>query len=135
MPPAEVFLSHASADAPMAERVAATLVAHNVPVFYGPRNIVGAQQWQDEILAALRRCDWFLVLLSPDAVESMWVRREFAFALGERRFENRIVPLAYRRADLGPLEWVRSLQVADFSGDYTAGARDLLRVWGIGLRP
>lgn len=134
MPPIEVFLSHATPDHPMADRIAGTLVSHNVPVFYSPRNIVGAQQWQDEILAALRRCDWFLILLSPDAAASMWVRREFAFALSERRFENRIIPLAYRQSDLGRLDWARTLQMVDFSGDYDAGARNLLRIWGLGLR-
>src|SRR2546421_394486 len=74
MPPAEVFLSHSSADGEMAHRIAQILVAHGVPVFFSPRNIIGAQQWQDEILKALERCDWFLVLLSSDAVDSMWVK-------------------------------------------------------------
>jgi hypothetical protein len=134
MPPTEVFLSHASADGDMAARITRTLVTHNVPVFYSPRNIAGAQQWQDEILHALRRCEWFLVLLSPDAVGSMWVRREFAFALSERRYEHRIVPLAYRPCDLGPFEWLRNMQTVDFAGDFDAASRELLRIWGLGLR-
>lgn len=93
MPPTEVFISHSSVDQVPASRLAAILVAHGIPVFDSPRNIVGAQQWQDEILKAMKRCDWFVVLLSPDSVESMWVRREIAFALREKRYENHIVPL------------------------------------------
>jgi hypothetical protein len=103
-------------------------------VFYSPRNIVGAQQWQDEILSALKRCDWFLVVLSPEAVESMWVKREIAFALKERRYENRIVPLTYRPCDLASVQWLEIFQMVDFSGDFEAGARELLRIWGLGLR-
>ncbi len=59
----------------MARRISGLLRRHGIPVFFSPQNIIGAQQWQDEILKALQRCDWFLVLLSPDAVDSMWVIR------------------------------------------------------------
>ncbi len=135
MPPAEVFISHSSVDQAVASRLAAALVAHGIPVFYSPRNILGAQQWQEEILKAMKRCDWFLVLLSPDSVESMWVRREIAFALLEKRYENHIVPLNYRACDLTSVEWLKLFQMVDFSApDLRNGCRDLLRIWGIGLR-
>jgi hypothetical protein len=133
MPPAEVFLSHSSQDREMAERIAHVLRRHGIPTFFSPTNLIGAQQWQNEILRALRRCDWFAVLLTPDAVESMWVRRETAYALNERRFEDRIVPLHYRECDLGSLEWLSLSQHVDVSGDFDAGCRDLLRIWGIGF--
>ena len=45
MAPNEVFLSHSSEDQVTARRIAQTLVAHGVPIFYSPENIVGAQQW------------------------------------------------------------------------------------------
>jgi hypothetical protein len=118
----------------MAERIAGVLRDHGVPAFFSPSDLIGAQQWQNEILAALQRCDWFLVLLSPDAIESMWGRRETSYALNDRRYENRIVPLRYRECDLGPLDWLRLSQFVDFRGDFDAGCRDLLRVWGLGLR-
>src|SRR5262249_25640446 len=69
-------------------------------------NIIGAQQWQNEILSALQRCDWFVVLLSPDAINSMWVKREVAFALQDPRYEDRIIPLKYRDCDLKSLQWL-----------------------------
>lgn len=68
--PSEVFLSHAHQDKELAIQVAATLTRHGIPVWYSPTNILGAQQWHDEIGAALQRCDWFAVILSPAAVES-----------------------------------------------------------------
>jgi hypothetical protein len=43
MPPAEVFLSHSSVDQDMARRLADVFAAHGIPVFYSPRNIIGAQ--------------------------------------------------------------------------------------------
>lgn len=87
--PDEVFLSHASADRPFAMRLAATLRRHGVPVWYSDTNIRGGQQWHDEIGAALERGDWFVVALSPHAVESMWVKRELLFALQQSRFAPR----------------------------------------------
>ena len=134
MLPSEVFLSHADKDRAMAQRQAEVLTGHGVPVFFSPRNILGARQWQNEILSALRRCDWFAVLLSPDAINSMWVKREVALALQDPRYEDRIVPLKYRECDLDSLQWLTLFQMIDFSGDFAAGCRDLLKIWGVGLR-
>lgn len=134
MPPREVFLSHANRDRKIAERIAKILHEHGVPTFYSPSNLLGAQQWQDEILGALQRCDWFAVLLSPHATKSMWVRRETAYALRDRRFDNRIIPLIYRPCELGFLDWLQVFQFIDFRGDFHEGCRQLLRIWGIGLR-
>lgn len=118
----------------MAERIADCLRRHGVPTFYSPQNLLGAQQWQNEILGALMRCDWFVVILSPDAVGSMWVQRETAFALNDRRYENRIVPLMFRPTNLGPLEWLRLFQFVDFQVGFDDACRALLRTWGIGLQ-
>lgn len=87
----------------------------------------------NEILSALQRCDWFAVLLSPDAINSLWVKREVALALQDPRYENRIVPLKYRECDLDSLQGLTLFQMIDFSGDFTAGCRDLLKIWGVGL--
>jgi hypothetical protein len=135
MSPVELFLSHSSHDHDMAGRVARVLRAHKVPVWFSPEDIVGAQQWHDEIGAALHRCDWFAVLLSPEAVSSKWVKRELLFALENDRYNDRIVPIRYRACDYRALSWTLSqFQMIDLSADFAAGSRDLLRTWGIGLR-
>ena len=113
--------------------IADALILHGVPVFFSPSNLVSAQQLQEEILKALRRCDWFLVLLSPEAVESMWVKREIR-SLKEQRYENRVIPLQFRPCDMTRVEGPKLFQMADFSGDFRMGCRELLQTWGIGLR-
>ena len=118
----------------MAARLADLLARHGVPTFFSPQDIIGAQQWQNEILGALRRCDWFVVILSPDAINAMWVKREVAFALQDPRYEDRIIPLRYRDCDLGSLQWLTLFQMVDFTGDFDDGCRALLRIWGMGLR-
>lgn len=135
MAPREVFLSHAHQDHGFASRLAETLVRHAVPVWYSPIRIQGAQQWHDEIGRALARCDWFALVLSPSAVRSEWVKRELFYALQQRRYQQRIVPLLYKRCNFERLSWtLGSIQRVDFTRDFDAACRDLLRPWGIGYR-
>ncbi len=72
MLPSEVFLSHSSLDQPFVTSVVEMLRRHGISVWHSQTNIVGAQQWIDEIGTALARCDWFAVVLSPNSVGSMW---------------------------------------------------------------
>lgn len=133
--PSEIFLSHASADSVFAERVSVVLKAHGLPIWYAPTNIVGAQQWQDEIGAALKRCDWFVILLSPASVESMWVKRELQYALRDARYDGRITPVVIEACEIDDLSWVlASIQMINCTGEMDSGLRELLRVWGLGLR-
>ncbi len=135
MTPQELFLSHASADAASADRLAEVLRHHGIPVWYSRTNIQGAQQWHDEIGAALQRCDWFLVLLSPAAVDSVWVKRELLFALQQRHFENHIVPVLLAPCHYGGLSWTLPIfQIVNFNAGFETGCRDLLRVWGLGFK-
>jgi hypothetical protein len=134
--PNEIFLSHASTDKKFAQALAQVLRAHGLPVWFSRTNIRGAQQWHDEIGAALRRCDWFLVAFTPHSVPSMWVKRELLFALQQNHFEGRIVPLLVRTCDHERLSWTLSLaQFIDFTGSFDNGCRELLRIWGIGFAP
>ena len=134
MLPKEVFLSHSSDDRAFATDLVEVMRRHGIPVWYSRTNIVGAQQWHDEIGAALKRCDWFVLILSPSSVQSTWVKRELLFALDH--FENRIVPLLCERCDYGGLSWtLSSFQMVNFAAAFEQGCRDLLRVWGVGYQP
>jgi hypothetical protein len=133
--PTEVFLSHSTADASFVSGLAETLRRHGVPVWYSSTNIIGAQQWHDEIGTALRRCDWFLLVLSPASVQSMWVKRELHFALQQQRFSDKIVPVLFQPCDYEQLSWVLpSFQIVDFTSLIEEGYRELLRIWGIGYQ-
>lgn len=134
--PHEVFLSHSSRDRQFATDMAQTLRRHGIPVWYSQTNILGAQQWQDQIGAALRRCDWFVVILSPQSADSMWVKRELSYALQQNRFEDRIVPVVYQASDYERLSWTLGLfQKIDFTTSVATGYTDLLRMWGLGFNP
>jgi hypothetical protein len=133
--PVEVFLSHADADRSYAQALSIELTRHGVAHWFSRRQLIGAQQWHDEIGSALARCDWFVLLLSARSTESMWVKRELLFALGERRYEGRIVPILLEDCDPTRLSWsLNQIQYVDFRTSTQAALRALLRVWGIGYK-
>jgi TIR domain len=126
----EVFLSHASKDHAKASRLRKLLVAHDIPVWFSPLHITGAQLWQDEIGAALARCDWFMILLTPDALQSMWVKRELNYALIDERFDGHIIPVLFKKCDVQSLSWtLPQIQMIDFTKDYSKACQQLLRIW------
>jgi TIR domain-containing protein len=127
----EVFLSHASQDHERARKLRDFLIANGVPVWFSPHHIRGAQQWQDEIGAALARCGWFALILTPHSVKSMWVKRELNYALIEKRYQDRIIPLLFRKCDFRDLSWtLPQYQLIDFTQDYHNACKQLLRIWG-----
>jgi hypothetical protein len=97
--------------------------------------MVGSMQWHDEIGHALRRCDWFVILLSPDSVNSFWVKHEYTFAIRQKRLDSQIVPVVFRLCDYEAFSWtLSSYQFVDFTEDFEKGCRALLRIWGIGYQ-
>ena len=134
MPPKEVFLSHSSQDREITERIAVTLRNHGIPVWYSATNIRGSQQWQDEIGKALRRCDFFIVLLSHQSIASEWVKRELAYALNHGQYTENILPVLLENCDFEYLSWtLGSFEMVDLTGDYAEGFRHMLNTWGFGL--
>ena len=134
--PNEVFLSYSSLDSSFAKKVAQLLRRHRITVWHSESDIVGAQQWYDAIGEALRRCDWFVVLLSPNSIRSVWVERELTFALKQQRYNKRIVPVVFEACNYEQFSWSLSLyQVVDFTSDFDTGCRALLRIWGIDYQP
>ena len=100
--------------------------------FFSKKNIHGAQEWHDELGAALKRCDWFLLVLSPDAIHSTWVKRELIYALQEQRFEERILPVLYKTCDAHKLSWtLPGLQRIDFRRNFHQACHELFALWGL----
>jgi hypothetical protein len=127
-----VFLSHSNKHRAFVTRLAAILKRHGIQYWYSGTDIVGAQQWHDEIGRALAGSNWFLLVLTPDSVRSEWVKRELFFALDQQRYRNRIIPLLRKRCNPKKLSWtLNSFERVDFTDDFAAGCRQLLRIWNI----
>jgi hypothetical protein len=132
----KVFLSHSSKNVAFVNRLVKVLGDHGVNVFLSKSNIQGAQQWHDQIGTALKRCNWFLVVLSPQSVRSRWVKHELIYALQENRYRERIVPVLYRTCDADNLSWTLSaIEWVDFRKDFDRACEQLLRIWQLKYKP
>lgn len=133
--PKELFLSHSARNRRFATALANCLRDHGIPVWYSKTNIGGAAQWHDEIGEALRRCDWLAIVLSPAAISSEWVKHELLFALQEKQYRKHIVPILYKQCDYSALSWtLKGIEYVDFRGNHQDGYRNLLKIWGMGLK-
>ena len=80
-----VFISHSSRDRDLVEReVIEPLRRHDIETWYSKDDIETAADWEKSICQGLNDCEWFLVVLTPRAVESRWVKIEVDWALDER---------------------------------------------------
>jgi hypothetical protein len=134
MIPKEVFISHSSGNIAEATAIAETIREHGVPVWFSGTNIMVGNNWLDEIGKALERCDWFMILLSNDAINSIWVKRELYYALIHNQYNDRILPVVIEPCDYEKLSWVLgSFQMVDFHLNQENAYTQILRSWGLGF--
>jgi formylglycine-generating enzyme required for sulfatase activity len=94
-----VFISHASADAPLALRICEGLESRGVACWIAPRDVQAEGTYGTEILKGLRECDVFLIIVTDRAAESQQVEREAERA---SHYKKRIIPLTVGDSDAGP---------------------------------
>ncbi|MBX7252158.1 MAG: toll/interleukin-1 receptor domain-containing protein, partial [Candidatus Promineofilum sp.] len=113
-----VFISHAEEDAALAHRLATALREAGRPVWIAPDDILPGEQWVEAIGRGLTVSGLFVVLMTPQAVQSEWVKYEVNLAITlERRLRMEIVPLEVTPAET-PITW-SAYQAIAFS-DYDA---------------
>ncbi len=94
-----VFISHSSKNAKFADQLVERLRDHYITTWYSPRHMPGGY-FAENIRQELAKCDWFVVMLSPDALASDWVKQETILALSDSRFYNKVLPILAE-----PCEW------------------------------
>jgi len=82
---APVFISYASADAPVANRVCEYLESHGVMCWIAPRNVRPGDVYADAIVTAINACRSLLVVISEKSVASGHVFREVERAGSKNR--------------------------------------------------
>jgi hypothetical protein len=115
----EIFISYSRRDQEFVTRLAADLDAQVAGVWFDQSAIQLGEKWHDEIMEGIRECKAFVLVLSPDAAESKYVREEINKAL---ELGKTIFPIVYRPGKWsGELqELVKDIQTLDLrSGSYT----------------
>jgi formylglycine-generating enzyme required for sulfatase activity len=123
--PRQIFISHATPDAEIAHRLAADLRADGWNIWIAPDSILPGEKWVEAINRGLEESAIFVLLMTPEAVQSRWVTSETNVAI-EMEHEGllRFIPLQIKPCYL-PALW-RAYQRVSFRGGYELGKRILL---------
>lgn len=129
MSPMRVVLSYTHSDSAIAAKVRDALTHAGFEVWDPELQARGGDNFALEIGRALERADALVVLVSPEAMQSDWIRWEIEHALGNPRFEGRLIPVELRPTE--ELPWIlRRFQVLKYEGgtrpivDALIGIRD-----------
>ena len=123
----QVFISYSRKDLAFVERLAKDLKAAGLEVWYDLSGLEGGDEWGKVIQAAIRKSQFFVVVLSPNSIKGRWVEREFLFA---ENLNLKIIPLLYADCEL-PL-WALNMHFIDMRGkNYALRFEDLLKVLGV----
>ena len=90
--PRRVFLSYADSDRPLAKTLAKDLHAAGFAV-WSDHEVLPGDNWARKVADALEESEAMVVIVSPAAAKSKWVRREVEFALGSPRYAGRLIPV------------------------------------------
>ena len=96
---ARVFISYASPDAEVAQKVCSALEAAGLPCWMAPRDVKAGAQYADAIVRAINQAKAVVLLLSGRAVASSHVAREVERAASKRK---QIIPFRLDAAALNP---------------------------------
>jgi len=122
----QAFISHSVGDAAVAHRVAADLRAARIGVWIAPDSIRPGEGWVEALNRGLEESTHVIVLLTPRAVESMWVRQEVNTAIiRERSGKVRLIPVEVEPSEL-PALWSGYQAISML--DYEIGVQQLITV-------
>lgn len=123
--PRQIFISHAHQDAEIARKLATDLKANGYPVWIAPDSIHPGEKWTEAINRGLEESGKFLLLLSPDAVVSKWVKLETHVAIQLNQDGHmQIVPLMLQACRV-PALW-RAYQHIPLRNNYPQALARLL---------
>lgn len=126
-----IFLSHTSIDKPFVEKLAVDLKAIGVAVWYDKWEIKVGDSLTRKIEQGIQECEYLAIVLSPEAIQSEWVKNELGAAWAKQMQTKAVVvlPILYRNCEIPP--FLKDRRYADFSSDYNSGFAEIAHVLGI----
>lgn len=93
----QIFISHSSLDDGFVKELRVALEASQLPVWVDSRHLRGGDKLEKEIETAIEQARQVIVVLSPNTINSPWVRREIQKALAVEKLRKddgyRVVPI------------------------------------------
>lgn len=129
----QVFISHSSKDAEIAHRLADDLRRAGLRVWITPGSIQPLEAWEDAIERGLDESGQFVLLASPNAAQSEWVKRETREAYkAEAKGHIRLYPLLIEDCELSDIyRWLDKQAIHCHIERYNDGLRELLKAMGM----
>lgn len=93
---ADVFISYSRKDTDFVRELFNALKSHNREAWVDWQGIDYSTKWWEEICAGIEAADNFVLIISPDALNSVYCHREIERA---RKHHKRIIPFVYRPID------------------------------------
>jgi len=127
-----IFVSHSSKDDIFGRKLIKDIqqeLGSRVSIWYdSDGGLYGGDEWWDKIVEQLDKCDIFIIILSPNAVNSYWVKKELNTAIVARK---RILPVLYKsctvRADLQAIHTISFLPPIEYKTALTNLLQSLTR--------
>lgn len=105
----KVFISHSREDDALATKVASYLQKAGLDVWFDMHEINPGDNWADKIAQGLRESDAMVVLLSKNALDSGTLRWDIDYALSQKPFNRRLVPVIVEDSSDSPalrIPWI-----------------------------
>jgi hypothetical protein len=89
----KVFITHSHGNRPLVRQVVKTLKQAGLDVWDDEYDTCPGDNWAKVTGEALEQSDAMVVLITPDALDSVIVHRDVGFALTNIQFEYRVIPV------------------------------------------
>ena len=105
----KVFLSYAIKDKLWAKKIASALKKEGMDVWDAESELLPGDNFASRISEALEDSDAMVALISPESMQSPWVRREIEYALGSESYNKRLIPVLLESEENfpeGSIPWI-----------------------------
>lgn len=122
----KIFISYSRKDIDFARKLAGDLETAGYDVWWDITDLRGGDDWVSTLPAAIKSSQYFIIVLTPDSVESEWVRKEYTQALSLRK---KIIPILLVPCDV-PFA-LNTINYVNFAtGEYPDNFKKLLAPLG-----
>jgi hypothetical protein len=113
----EIFISYSRADSEFVDRLESDLRRNGFSVWVDRSKLEGGREWLEMTQEALDNSTCVIVVASPGALDSPWVKTEYRYALANGKL---VIPVNYHDArqipkELASLQWVSMADGYDVS--------------------
>lgn len=123
----KAFLSYSHSDKAFTDKLVADLFGSGIDLWVDKYEILSGDSLIEKIFSiGLKDVQFFIVLLSPDSIQSKWVKEELDYAMIQRiEGETRIIPLIVANCEVPPP--LKATKFIDFTGNYNENFRELVK--------